>query len=311
MFGRKRRHDEGDDRHGAHVPADATVVSATFVQSVDEWNMALFDFTVDVTPDGGEPFRQTTRQKAIADQHPKLGDTLRVELDPDSHDVVLDLDDDPRYRPQPLEEAEAFNQRYAANLDEVTHLEQTGKHAPAVIHEVTECGWQRSVGQTEFAVVAEVSPTGGSPFTSPVLDLRRVRDEHADGRPGHRGGVRRRRSPDGPRRHLLEPAGPRALRRRGRARPGGRALERAGRVPQLRGAGRPGAGSPSPPIPPAPCATTPCRASPHEAGRRGRLRRPNPPPHPTHTRVTRGVAPTVRSPARRSCRRHRSRKASP
>jgi hypothetical protein len=168
MFGRKRRRDEpSDSRPSDGWPsARATVVTATFVRDLDETDMALFDFTVDVAADGGEPFRQTTQQKAMANQHPKIGDGLDVRYDPASREVVLDIDDDPRYRRQSNEDANAFNQRCGANLDEVAHLEKSGHKSIAVLTEVTECGWMRSLGQREFAVVADVTPAEGAPFTA-------------------------------------------------------------------------------------------------------------------------------------------------
>lgn len=156
MFGRKRKEIE-------RVTGTATVASATFVGAGDDGS-AVFDFVLDVALEGAAPFRQTVRQEALADQHPRIGDVVAVQVDPRDRSVRLGLDDDPRFRAQTNDEANAFNHRCAANLDEITHLERTGRTMTAVVREATECGWMRALGQREFAVVATVTPPDGEPY---------------------------------------------------------------------------------------------------------------------------------------------------
>jgi hypothetical protein len=152
-------------KHSKGVPANATVVSATFVEDkgIDR---ALYEFVLDVVAPDGSQVRATVRQKALTDQHPAIGDHVTVHYKESDRSAEIDLDGDPRYRPQDVKEAQAFNERCSANFDEIHHLESVGTKAPATLTEVTECGWMRSLGQREFAVAATVEPPGAAPFVA-------------------------------------------------------------------------------------------------------------------------------------------------
>jgi hypothetical protein len=150
-------------KHRNRVPAEATVVSCTFV-SPHGIDRTRYDLVLDVAPTGVAPFRTTIRIDALSDQHPQIGDVVHVGYQASDGSVDIDLDDDPRYRTQDPAEAQAFNERCAQNQSEQQHLDETGETANAVLTEVTECGWMRALGQREFAVVADVSPKGRPPF---------------------------------------------------------------------------------------------------------------------------------------------------
>ncbi len=91
MFGRRNLLKSGE-------LAEATVVFAGQHKKVATNDYRKYDFVVDVRPARDEPFRAELQAVfTVGGLKPGEGDVLRVRFDPKSHDVVFDLDGDPRY----------------------------------------------------------------------------------------------------------------------------------------------------------------------------------------------------------------------
>ena len=109
MFDRKRLL-----KHGA--TAEATVLSVDERSHLTSNELRDYDHVLEVRPDDGTPsFQATVRDKFwIVGLRPKPHDVLRVRYDPKSHEVVFDLDGDPRYDVDALE---AQTEERRASLD--------------------------------------------------------------------------------------------------------------------------------------------------------------------------------------------------
>lgn len=83
-------------KHGTR--AKATVVDVQQHPKVATNDYRKYDFIVDVRPVGGAPFRTELQETfVIMGLKPEPGDVVNVFFDPETREVVFDLDGDPRY----------------------------------------------------------------------------------------------------------------------------------------------------------------------------------------------------------------------
>jgi hypothetical protein len=83
-------------KHGTR--ARATVVDARQHPKVATNDYRKYDFIVDVSPSDQATFRADLQETfVVMGLKPKAGDAVDVIFDPSSHEVMFDLEGDPRY----------------------------------------------------------------------------------------------------------------------------------------------------------------------------------------------------------------------
>jgi hypothetical protein len=150
MFGRGKKAEQ----------AQAIVRSAAWRPEIKGGE--TFEFVLDVSPDGGEPFRTTVLQHARSSAHPREGDTVKVSFDPKERDRVhIDLDDDPRFAVQDKGIGLDFIDRQRAAALDIDDLMRTGVQATATIRSVIVADELQVSRSLEFHIDASVQPPDG------------------------------------------------------------------------------------------------------------------------------------------------------
>lgn len=140
---------------GKHwTAAQAVVVDKRSVKTTGDGMVTIYEYVVDVTPASGDVFRAKAEEPRIATNFlgPSIGQSVRVEYDPDSRKVRFDKDD-------PALSRKAFSKGRDDHFAE-SLAQPPGTPAPAPDMSQIAARLQAQAGQAQVVQLGADSPEG-------------------------------------------------------------------------------------------------------------------------------------------------------